>query len=553
MPIIVEQRIDAFLKSTLGYQKLLNFVHTQSYPLAVHFGISKICFLCEVNERKSADDAIEKLNQALTARKDPLPKSFAFLQSQLEDYPQLCQELETQNKVMISTHNNELIVVGFQEDVQQCSMHLLEYIKEKCTDEAVFTIEAGIWRLFRSHMQAEWLSITNKCTQLEVACKEPSNGDEDSCTLIFKGDKFHVEEIANELSSIQAKVCKRNIEKNQTGTCKYFRSEKARTYLDGIEARKRVVIEVTEADEAVLLGDNCSSNFIKKCTALLPKGGKKLNILVGDITEFDGTDVIVNAANEDLKHIGGVALAIAKKGGPIIQTDSDNFVRKHGKVDTGTVWLTDGVGNLPCKALVHAVGPRWQGGARSSKDEALLRKSCFQSLQSCHHKFRSISFPAISTGVYGFPLDKCALAMVKTFIEYSEKHASSTIQEINIVLYKELDSSAFISTLQRLLPKASIQMEQARKSTTYDPHPPGLPSFSGNQSNRTISKGRKKKANASVPLHQGSAPIKLHRGGLLDVQVGCLVPLYNLSFCMHGDLILLRPITDHILYRPMST
>lgn len=513
VPIVVDQRINAFLESTLGHQKLISFVHTQSYPLTVHYGNSKLSFLCEVNERKSADDAIKKLKQTLTTHKNPLPKSFVLLQSQLEDYPPLCQELETQNKVMISTLNNELIVVGFQEDVQQCSKHLLQYIKEKCTDEVTFTIEAGIWRLFQSHMRAEWLSITIKCTELEVACKEPTNGDEDSCTLTFKGDKLHVKQITNELSCAQAKVCKRNIEKNQPGTCKYFRSEKARTYLDGIEARNSVVIEVTEAYETVLMGDNSSAKFVKKCTVLLPKGGKKVNVFVGDITEFDGTDVIVNAANEDLKHIGGVAQAIAKKGGPIIQTDSDNYVRKHGKVDTGNAWLTENVGNLPCKALVHAVGPRWVDGRH--KEEALLRKSCFQSLQSCHRKFRSISFPAISSGVYGFPLDKCALTMVKTFIEYNEKHSSSTIQEINLVLYKEPDSIAFVSTLQRLLP-TSIQMEQARKATTtYNPQP-----FYGSQSNRATPKGRKKKANASVPLHQGSAPIKLHQGGLLDVQVG---------------------------------
>ena len=135
VPIVVDQRINVFLKSTLGYQRLLSFVRTQSYPLAVHCGNSKLSFLCELSGKKSADDAIKKLKQTVTTHKNPLSKSFVLLQSQLEDYPPLCQELENQNKVVISTLNNELIVVGFKKmfsSVQSiCSSTLRKSVQMK--------------------------------------------------------------------------------------------------------------------------------------------------------------------------------------------------------------------------------------------------------------------------------------------------------------------------------------------------------------------------------------------------------------------------------------
>ena len=80
--------------------------------------------------------------------------------------------------------------------------------------------------------------------------------------------------------------------------------------------------------------------------------------VTGDITEFRA-DVIVNAANEELKHIGGVADSVLKKGGQVIQQESDRYVRSHGSLKPGEIWLSHVVGNLSCSALIHAVGPRW--------------------------------------------------------------------------------------------------------------------------------------------------------------------------------------------------
>jgi O-acetyl-ADP-ribose deacetylase (regulator of RNase III) len=136
---------------------------------------------------------------------------------------------------------------------------------------------------------------------------------------------------------------------------------------------------------------------------------KIIRLVKGDITER-AVDVIVNAANSYLKHGGGVAGAIVRKGGGIIQKESD----KIGFVPVGSSVIT-GAGKLPCKAVIHAVGPKMGEG----NEEAKLRSSVSSSLTlASERNFRSISMPAISSGIFGFPKDRCAEILVEEVKKY---------------------------------------------------------------------------------------------------------------------------------------
>ena len=130
---------------------------------------------------------------------------------------------------------------------------------------------------------------------------------------------------------------------------------------------------------------------------------RTLRLVQGDITERD-VDAIVNAANSRLQHGGGVAGAIVKKGGQIIQQESN----KIGPVSVGSSAVT-GAGKLPCKAIIHTVGPRMGEGDEASK----LKNAINSTLQTAiQHAYRSISIPAISAGIFGFPKDQCAEILV---------------------------------------------------------------------------------------------------------------------------------------------
>jgi O-acetyl-ADP-ribose deacetylase len=134
-----------------------------------------------------------------------------------------------------------------------------------------------------------------------------------------------------------------------------------------------------------------------------------LRLVKGDITERN-VDAIINAANSYLKHVGGVAAAIVRKGGAIIQEESDKIVTgRGGLVPVGSAVITT-AGNLPCKAVIHTVGPRMGEGNEDYK----LRKAVRSSLLLASKKgFRSISMPAISSGIFGFPKDRCAKILVE--------------------------------------------------------------------------------------------------------------------------------------------
>ncbi|XP_028991732.1 protein mono-ADP-ribosyltransferase PARP14-like isoform X2 [Betta splendens] len=143
--------------------------------------------------------------------------------------------------------------------------------------------------------------------------------------------------------------------------------------------------------------------------------GLQVQVCQGDITKLEA-DALVNAANEDLDHCGGVAAALSKAGGPEVQKESKALVRQTGKIRTGDVVVTTG-GNLKCKKLLHAVGPK--AGKAGGREKFLLKKTVTSALQLAElMEFRSIAIPCISSGIFGVPLAVCSEAIVTAVEEF---------------------------------------------------------------------------------------------------------------------------------------
>lgn len=153
----------------------------------------------------------------------------------------------------------------------------------------------------------------------------------------------------------------------------------------------------------------------------------KILLKQGDITKED-TDAIVNAANRSLLGGGGVDGAIHRAGGPVILEEC----RKIGGCETGEAVITTG-GNLKASYVIHTVGPIWNGG--SSNEESLLQNCYYNSLKRAFEKsLKSIAFPSISTGAYGYPLELAAPVALRAIVEFL-KNEESGIKEIRIVLF----------------------------------------------------------------------------------------------------------------------
>jgi O-acetyl-ADP-ribose deacetylase (regulator of RNase III) len=165
--------------------------------------------------------------------------------------------------------------------------------------------------------------------------------------------------------------------------------------------------------------------------------GQTLQIVHGDLTA-ETTDAIVNAANSQLMHGAGVAGAIVRQGGSVIQQESDAWVRQHGPVSHAHPAWTSG-GSLPAQRVIHAVGPVWGDGEEDDK----LASAVTGSLRLADQlKLASISFPAISTGIFGFPRERAARVMLSAVEGYFAGHASG-LTLVRIVLFDDLTLRAF--------------------------------------------------------------------------------------------------------------
>ena len=167
--------------------------------------------------------------------------------------------------------------------------------------------------------------------------------------------------------------------------------------------------------------------------------GRTLRLVEGDITDLD-TDAIVNAANQHLQLGAGVAGAIRAKGGSSIQMACDEI----GYCPIGGAVIT-GAGKLKTRHVIHAVGPH--GTDRDADDKLAHATQASLALADKHH-LSSIALPAISTGIFGFPIDRCAALMLKTSIDYLAERAGS-LKLVVFCLYGQDAFDVFAAELDR--------------------------------------------------------------------------------------------------------
>ncbi len=174
-------------------------------------------------------------------------------------------------------------------------------------------------------------------------------------------------------------------------------------------------------------------------------GERRLQIVLGDLTE-ERVDAIVNAANSRLKHGGGVAGVISRRGGPSIRLESDDWVRQHGPVSHAEPAYTSG-GNLPARYVIHAVGPVWDESAPEETDRLLAQAVSGSLSRAGELGLQSIALPAISTGIFGFPVERAAGVIVRAIRAFFDRHPDSPLKLVRITLIDRPTAGAFLQAL----------------------------------------------------------------------------------------------------------
>jgi O-acetyl-ADP-ribose deacetylase len=165
----------------------------------------------------------------------------------------------------------------------------------------------------------------------------------------------------------------------------------------------------------------------------------QLQLLKGDITKI-AVDAIVNAANSQLAGGGGVDGAIHRAGGPEIIQELEEIRARIGRCDTGNAVVT-GAGRLPAKYVFHAVGPVYRDGQHG---EPALLEACYSNCLklAAERDVKTISFPSISTGVYGYPIEEAAEIAVRTVATWLREH-TDPVRAAKLVQFSERDHDAY--------------------------------------------------------------------------------------------------------------
>ena len=172
----------------------------------------------------------------------------------------------------------------------------------------------------------------------------------------------------------------------------------------------------------------------------------KLSIIRGNITQ-QATDAIVNAANSGLMGGGGVDGAIHRSGGTAILEECQRIVSRQGRLPAGQAVITTG-GNLKAKYVIHTVGPIWHGGGKGGA--GLLESAYRESLKlAVENHLVSVSFPSISTGAYGYPVNRAARIALKTAISFLHEKNNS-LKEVVFVLFDERTFDTYSDTLHEI-------------------------------------------------------------------------------------------------------
>jgi putative ATPase len=167
-------------------------------------------------------------------------------------------------------------------------------------------------------------------------------------------------------------------------------------------------------------------------------GSCQVWVIQGDLTQ-QPVSALVNAANEQLSHGGGVAVALVRTGGRVIQEESDAWVREHGPLPSGTAAVTT-AGMLQASHIIHVVGPRYRSGR---DDAAQLTAAITAALDAAIEvEARSVAIPAVSAGIFGYPLDSATATIAAAVVEWCESHQEA-LDEIRLVGFDAKTARAF--------------------------------------------------------------------------------------------------------------
>ncbi|XP_038046790.1 protein mono-ADP-ribosyltransferase PARP14-like [Patiria miniata] len=351
-------------------------------------------------------------------------------------------------KADINYQSGNIELAGFRNELKETKQHILAFLKDTVKGKGTIRTKRSKVRLITSFHGQELMGFTAKHQRDHVIIQPQMSGR--NVGFLVEGNAEGLDAASQFVSQLVARIKEKPYPVSKIGMVQLFRETKGKKFLESVEKELECVIDVIgeneNDDEDVEGAEGATASPLQSgatevlCRVTL-RGGCTLRVCKGDLTK-QKVDCIVNAANVDLKHIGGLAAAILQAGGQIIQTESDQILKKKGRKLYEAEPVCTSSGSLPCKKVIHIAGPRWPFWKRTTPmlddqpithEEHLLFDGVAKCLQLANKlKLQSIAIPAISTGVYGFPPKLAAVQIVNAVVEFSQKVPDTSLTEISL-------------------------------------------------------------------------------------------------------------------------
>ncbi|XP_072118200.1 protein mono-ADP-ribosyltransferase PARP14-like [Mobula birostris] len=322
------------------------------------------------------------------------------------------KQVEIEEKTL--DRHAQIIISGYSDAVCKAFEKLSEFVKKNTIIQRSIPFKScGVL-----HFLIAFEKINVPGVRVEVFDKE------NRASVSVIGSEENVCQAEHILSSQASKIVSQMFKMNTPGVKQSYKEHEE--YLVSTAKRKfHCIVRLIEHMEGN--GDLSPTS----CKVQMPNG-PVITVYKGDLCQSQ-VDAVVNASNEDLKHIGGLAKALSDAAGTVLQKECDWIIKRRGSLLTGEAVLTES-GKLPCSAVIHAVGPRWSDTDPNTAKKK-LRSAVKESLRLAEaYNFKSIAIPAISSGIFGFPLDLCAEIIAMTVREHcANLQGGSTLSEIHLV------------------------------------------------------------------------------------------------------------------------
>ncbi|XP_076464945.1 protein mono-ADP-ribosyltransferase PARP14-like isoform X2 [Babylonia areolata] len=421
----------------------------------------------------------------------------------------------------------QVIIVGTPSNTSETRLKLKDFLDENKLENEVLRVNPNQARFLQQHCKEETRLIQQNARDTGVSVTFTSN------SITADGPKDSLAETVGAVRELVGKIKEDKMTFKKPGVASYLTGPKGQEFLSQTATTTGCYITTNNSGSGAS-GDGANSDSEEG--RLLAKVNLDLNhqllIVQGDITQCQ-VDAIVNAANTRLDHAGGVALAIAKAGGPSIQEESDEVVAKES-LREGEVAVT-GAGTLNCSHVLHAVGPIWSGGHQG--EEELLTLTVKKTLKKAESmKLTSVAMPAISCGIFRYPVDKATLTIVKAIGAYfKEAGRSSCINKLILIDVGAEPLDGFMNAAKRVFGKLLVVKGGPKSSTRPGRH--GGPETSTYRSDRD---------SASDHSHGGRShgPVKIISGEIAKSRADVIVCTTHPSLDLKKG-ILSKSILEH--------